>query len=139
MSKQLPTSGFEWMTDNELDDWKQLSYFLEVDLEYPDDLHNLHNDYPLAPECVKTGKVEKLIPNLIKKTNYVVHYKNLKLYESLDLKITKIHRGIKFEESAWLEEYINLNTRLRIEAKQSGNNFEVDFFKLMNNFALIEH
>ena len=56
-----------------------------------------------------------------------MHYENLKLYESLGLKITKIYRGIKFEESAWLEEYINLNTRLSIEAKQSGNNFEVDF------------
>ena len=67
------------------------------------------------------------------KTNYVVHYENLKLYENLGYKISKILRGIKFEESAWLEEYINLNTKLRIEAKQSGNNFEVDFFKLMNN------
>ena len=57
----------------------------------------------------------------------------LKLYESLGLKITKIHKGFEFEESAWLEEYTNLNTKLRIEAKQSGNNFEVDFFKLMNN------
>ena len=49
--------------------------------------------------------------------------------------VTKIHRGIKFEESAWLEEYINLNTKLRIEAKKSVNNFEVDFFKLMNNYV----
>ena len=62
-----------------------------------------------------------------------MHYENLKLYESLGLKITKIHRGIKFEESAWLEEYINQNTKLRIEAKKSENNFEVDFFKLINN------
>ena len=62
---------------------------------------------------VKIGNVEKLIPNLNNKTNYVVHYENLKLYESLGLKITKIHRGIKFEESAWLEKYINLETKLR--------------------------
>ena len=65
-----------------------------------------------------------------------MHYANLNLYESLGLKITKFHRGIKFEEIAWLEEYINVNTKLRIEAKQSGNNFEVDFLKLMNNSVL---
>ena len=134
--KQLPTSGFEWMTDDELDDWKHLSCFIEVDLEYLEDLHDIYNDYPLAPERVKIGNIEKVIPNLNNNTNYVVHYENLKLYESLGLKIRKIHRGIKFEESAWLEEYINLNTTLRIEAKQSGNNFEVDFFKLMNNSVL---
>ena len=62
-----------------------------------------------------------------------MHYQNLKLYESLGLKITKIHRGIKLEESSWLKEYINLKTKLRTEAKQSENNFEVDFFKVMNN------
>ena len=76
MSKQLPTSGFEWMTDDELDDWKHLSCILEVDLEYPDDLHDLHNDYPLAPERVKIGDVENLIPNLNNNTNYVVYYDN---------------------------------------------------------------
>ena len=92
------------MTDNELDDWKHLSCFLEVDLQYPEDLHDLHHDYPLAPKRIKIRYVEKLIPNLNNKTNYVMHYEILKLYESLGLKITKIHRGIKFEESAWLEE-----------------------------------
>ena len=100
MSKQLPTSGFKWMTDDELDDWKHLSCFLEVDFENPEDLHNLHNDYPHAPERIKIGNVEKLIPKLNNYTNYVVHYENLKLYESLGLQIKKIHRGIKFEESA---------------------------------------
>ena len=100
MSKQLPTSGFKWMTDNELDDWKHLSCFLEVQLEYPEDLHDLHNNYPLAPECIKIRNIEILFPNLNNKSNYVVHYENLKLYESLSLKISKIHRGIKFEESA---------------------------------------
>ena len=62
-----------------------------------------------------------------------MHYENFRLYESLGLNIAKIHRGIKFEESTWLEQYINLITNLRIEAKPSGNNFEVYFFKLMNN------
>ena len=94
MSKQLPTSGFKQPTDNELNDWKHLSCFLEVDLEYPEQLHDLQNDYPLAPERIKIGNVEKLIPNLNNKTNYVVHYENLKLYKSVGLKNTKIHRGI---------------------------------------------
>ena len=55
---------------------------LEVDLEYPEYLHNFHNDYPRAPECVKIGNVEKLFLNLNNRTNYVVHYENLKLYET---------------------------------------------------------
>ena len=100
VSKQLPTSGFKWKNDNELDDWKHLCCFLEVDLEYAEDLHSLHNDYPLAPKRIKIRNVEKLIPNLNNKTNYDVHYENLKLYESPGLKIIKIHRGIKLEESA---------------------------------------
>ena len=104
ISKQLPTSGFAWMTDDELGDWKLLSCILQIDLDYSEDLHNLYNDYPLAPERVEIGNVEKLIANLNNNTNYVVHYENLKLHESLGLKITKINRGIKFEESAWLEE-----------------------------------
>ena len=67
------------MTDNELDDWKHLSCFLAVDLEYPEPLHDLHNDYPLAPERAKIGDVEELNPNLNNKANYVLHYENLKL------------------------------------------------------------
>ena len=78
MSKPLPTSGFERITDNEIDDWKHLSCILDVYLEYAEDLHNHHNDYPLTPERVKMENVEKLIPNLNNKTNYVVHYENLK-------------------------------------------------------------
>ena len=124
------------MNDDELDDLKHLICIIEFDLEYPKHLHNLHNDYPLAPERVKIGNVEKLIQNLNNKTNHVVHYDNLKLHVSLGLKITKIHTGIKFDESPWLEEYINLNTKLRIEAKQSGNDFEVHFFQTNGQFSL---
>ena len=102
MSKQLPASGFKSKTDDELYDWKQRSCILEVHLEYPKQLHDLHNDYPLTPERVTIGNVEKLIPNQNNKTHCVVHYKNIRLYKSLGLKMTKIHRGIKFEESAWL-------------------------------------
>ena len=83
MLKPLSTSGFDWMTDDELDDSTHLSCFLEVDLEYPEQLHNIHNDYSLAPERVKIGDVEKLIPNLNNKTNYVVHYENLKYTKAL--------------------------------------------------------
>ena len=117
MSKPLPTHGFKWMDDAEKETWKSVPCILEVDLEYPEHLHDLHNDYPLAPESIKIGRVDKLIPNLNNKTNYVIHYENLKLYESLGLsKITKIHRGIKFEESTWLKQYIDLNTTLRAKA-----------------------
>ena len=110
MSKPLPRRGFEWMSEEELEDWRRFSCILEVDLEYPKSLHDLRNDYPLAPERITVNKVDKLIPNLRNKKKYVVHYENLKLYERLGLKITKIHRGIKFEESAWLKEYKNINT-----------------------------
>ena len=64
------------MTDDELDDWKHLSCILQVDLDYSEDLHNLHNDYPLASERVKIGNMVKLIPNLDNKTNYIVYYEN---------------------------------------------------------------
>ena len=130
MCKPLATSNFKWMDDGELMSWKKHACILEVDLEYPKELHDLHNDYPLAPERLVLGKVEKLVPNLNDKIKYVIHYENLKLYESLGLKITKIHRGIKFEESTWLKQYIDLNTNIRANA---NNEFEKDFFKLMNN------
>ena len=130
MSKPLPTHGFEWMKVDELETWEKLSCILEVDLEYPKNLHDLHNDYPLAPEQIVVNKVSKLIPNLGDKKKYVLHYENLKQYLELGLKLTHIHRGIKFKESPWLEKYISLNTKLRTEAK---NEFEKDFFKLMNN------
>src|SRR5688572_1417089 len=132
MSKNLPTHGFEWMSNDELNDWRLIPSILEVDLQYPRDLHDLHNDYPLAPENITRESLTepKLIPNLNDKVKYIVHHENLKQYENLGLKITKIHRGIKFQESAWLKKYIDLNTDLRTKAT---NDFEKDFFKLMNN------
>ncbi len=130
MSKSLPTHGFKWMKDKELSDWRNHSCILEVDLEYPEHLHELHNDYPLAPQNLQVGNVMKLIPNLYDKEKYVIHHENLKQYEELGLNIKKIHRGIKFEEEPWLKKYIDINTQLRSKA---NNEFEKDFFKLMNN------
>ena len=130
MSKPLPTHGFEWMKPKELENWENYSCILEVDLEYQKELHDLHNDYPLAPERVEVNKIDKSIPNLRDKKNYVIHCENLKQYLALGLKLRQIHRGIKFEERQWLEKYIALDTNLRSTAK---NEFEKDFFKLMNN------
>ena len=130
MSMKLPTHGFKWMNKYELNNLENYSCILEVDLEYPKELHDLHNDYPLAPEQIEVNKVEKLIPNSRDKEKYVLHYKNLKQYLDLGLELTCIHRGIKFEESEWLKPYIDMNTKLRTKA---NNNFEKDFFKLMNN------
>ena len=130
MSKPLPTHGFKWMKVKELETWKLHSCILEVELEYPKSLYDLHSDYPLAPEQIEVNKVPKLIPNLGDKKKYILHYENLKQYLSLGLKLTNIHIGIKFEESQWLKKYIALNTNLRTVAK---NEFEKDSFKLMNN------
>jgi hypothetical protein len=98
MSQPLPISDFKWMDDSELEDWKIIPRILEVSLEYPKELHDLHYDYPLAPESLIIGKTTKLVPNLNDKTKYVANYRALKVYERLGLKITKIHRGIKFTE-----------------------------------------
>ena len=140
MSEKLPIHSFKWLTSGEMEKlfnnrvvqvWEKTPCILEVDLEYPENLHDLHNDYPFCPERVecKNG-VEKLIPNLRNKTKYVIHYKNLIQCLKAGLKLKKIHRGIKFIESEWMKPYIEMNTNLRTKAK---NNFEKDFFKLMNN------
>ena len=138
MSMKLPTHGFKWLTGGEMEkiyenrhNLNKMPCILEVDLEYPENLHDLHNDYPLCPEKVKCKNgVEKLIPNLRDKTKYVLHYKNLIQCLDMGLKIKHIHKGIKFVESEWMKPYIDKNTNLRANAK---NNFEKDFYKLMNN------
>ncbi|XP_065667722.1 uncharacterized protein LOC136088013 [Hydra vulgaris] len=129
--KSKESTFIQYLDANNLNGWAmKILEILEVDLNYPEHLHDDHNDYPLAPERVNIDKVEKLVPNLENKKTYVTHYENLKLYERLDLKITKIHRVLSFKQSSWLSEYIELNTNLRTKAT---NDFEKDFFKLMNN------
>ena len=140
MSEKLPIHSFKWLSNKEIENiynqqivqvWERTPCILEVDLEYPEELHDLHNDYPLCPERVECDKgVKKLIPNLRHKNNYVIHYKNLIQCLRLGMNLKKIHRGIKFIESDFIKSYVDKNTSLRTQAK---NNFEKDFFKLMNN------
>lgn len=103
MSQNLPIKDFEWMNSEELKSWENQRCILEVDLIYQKNLHDLHNDYPLAPERMDTGTVEKLIPNLHNKEKYVLHCDILKQYLDLGLRIRKIHRGIKFKDSNFLK------------------------------------
>ena len=136
MSKPLPVGKFEWMTEEELENWERfvdeegIGCILEVDLEYPRELHDFHNDFPLAPEKLTLGKVEKLTQNLRDKTAMVLHGKNLQLYLSLGMKLKLIRRGLKFKEKYFMKCYIDKNTSLRSQAK---NDFEKELFKLMNN------
>ena len=136
MSKPLPVGGFEWMSEKELENWEEfveekgVGCILEVDLEYPAELHDFHNDFPLAPEKMILGKVEKLTQNLRDKEKMVLHGKNLQLYLSLGMKLKLIRRGLKFQEKDFMKNYIDKNTFLRSQAK---NDFEKALFKLMNN------
>ena len=151
MSQPLPYGNFRWVVANSvIPKRKGIGHIYEVDLEYPEELHDLHNDYPCAPEKIKvtddmlsdycreiknkfkisSGNVNKLIPTLNDKKNYVLHEENLKLYLSLGLKLKKTHRVLEFSEKPWLKQYIDFNTEKRKNAK---NEFEKYFFKLMNN------
>ena len=126
------TGRFRWMTEKQIDKIDLAKYkedskkglIIEADLEYPKDLHNIHNDYPLAPEKIRvskdmlseyskqiaekygisTGLVHKLIPTLGKKEKYVLHYRNLQLYLDLGLRVSKIHRVLEFDQSPWLKQ-----------------------------------
>ncbi|KAL9951857.1 hypothetical protein ACROYT_G044596 [Oculina patagonica] len=157
MSKPLPKSGFRWKkvmpTEKEImrkKEFAKTGWILEVDLEYPAELHEEHNSYPLAPEKKKINTdlfspyqkeliknldldqpdSEKLVLTLEDKTNYVVHYRNLQFYLKQGMKLKKVHRVLEFEQECWMEPYIKMNTEFRKKAK---NDFEKNFYKLMNN------
>ena len=139
ISQKVPVNGFEKVEDiSEFDESFVKSYneesdeeyFLEAEVQYPESLHNLYNDLPFLPETMKTEKVEKLEANLQDKVEYVVNIRTLKQALNHSLTLKKVHRMIKFNQKAQLNSYIYMNTDLRKEAK---NDFEKDFFKLMNN------
>ncbi|GBN22535.1 hypothetical protein AVEN_268168-1, partial [Araneus ventricosus] len=155
MVESLLYGGFEWISADVTLDWIQSipqdsseGYIFEVDLKYPEELHGLHNDYPLAPEKMdikfedlsefskavlngmKYTPSTKLVPNLKDKKNYITYYKNLQFYLKQGLKLEKMHKILKFQQKPWLKKYIMFNTEQRRNSKSA---FEKDFFKLMNN------
>ena len=91
---------------------------------------NLHSHLPFLPERNQIEKCNKLVCNIHDKESYVVHIRALKQALNHRLILKKVHRVIQFNQKAWLKHYIDMNTKLRIEAK---NYFEKDFFKLLNN------
>ena len=138
MVQNLPTHGFKWkkaggVTPEKIDELAkkvEKGYILEVDVKYPKKLHENHNELPFLLEKMKIGRVEKLVPNLKDKKRYVVHIKALHQALKNGLKFKMVHRVIEFQQSKWIKAYIVLNTRLR---KETRNEFEKDFFKLMNS------
>lgn len=138
MTQYLPYGGFQWVENfNENFNWDVADdsaegYILEVDLDYPENVHDDHNDLPFCPEHkVPPGsKQAKLLTTLDSKSRYVIHYRYLRQALSHGLILRKIHRILKFKQSNWLQRYIDLNSELRKGAK---NEFEKNLFKLMNN------
>lgn len=78
----------------------------------------------------KLTSVTKLTPTLYDKTDYIIHYRNLKQCQNHGLKLVIINRGMKFKQSPWLKAYIEFNTE---QWKKDSNTIEKDFFELLNN------
>ena len=128
MSQKLPVKGFKWVKQKKLskfnedfikkyDEDSNTGYFLEVDIDYPKELFNFHKDLPFLPERKKVEKVEKLICSIEDKEKYVIHIRALKQALNHGLKLKKVHRVIRFNQKAWLKPYIDMNTKLRANAK----------------------
>lgn len=113
MGLSMPYADFKWSkTDIDVTtvpDTADTGYILEADLEYPQHLHDIHRDLPLAPEQKSPPgtKQEKLLATLYNKEKYVIHYRALKLYLSLGMELKKIHRAINFSQKNWLKSYID--------------------------------
>jgi hypothetical protein len=152
MSQYLPVTDFKWSEIRDHEFYAGLSaeaktgYILEVDLDYPEELHDLHNDFPLAPDateipfemlsplqkemCPNYKSYRKLLMSFLPKRKYVLHYRNLQFYLKHGLQLKKIHRVLEFTQEPWMKPYIDFNTKKRMQAK---NAFEKNLFKLMNN------
>lgn len=157
MSQRLPISGYQWVDATEqshlfnvntilkLDDESDIGYIYEVDLHYPESLHDAHNDFPFCAENrsvtdedakiisgggTKSKMMKKLLLTLYDKENYVIHYKMLKLALRHGLILKKVHRILQFRQSAWLKPYIDFNTAKRTVAT---NEFDKSFFKMLKN------
>ena len=137
MLKKLPVINFEWIEDtsqfNEdfIKNYNEESdeeYFLEVDIQYPEKLHGLHNGLPFLLERWKIEKFENLVADFHDKTEYVIHIRNLKQALNHGLVLNKVRIIIKFKQKTKV--YIDININL---SKKAKNDFEKDCFKLMNN------
>ena len=154
----LPISDFKFLSEEEIEQLDISSVprdgdtgsFLEVSLEYPEYLHDLHNFMPLAPENLlitrdmlsdvtiemgmkfdsKFPPTKKLCPNLYDKTKYVLHFVNLQFYMKHGMVLRKIHRVLSFKQTAWIEPYIRFNTEKR---KLATDVFSKDLYKLLSN------
>ena len=128
MSQKLPWYGFKWIKKfSELDkhfirnddENNDKGYILEVDVQYPKNLFNLHNDLAHLPEKKKIKKCKKLVCNIHSKENYVVLIRALKQVLNHELILKKINKVIQFNQKAWLKPYIDMNTKLRTDAKMT--------------------
>ena len=153
----LPVGNFRFLDDDEIENFvlesidadAEVGYIIECDLEYPSDLHEIHNDYPMAPEHLTVNDrmlspfavslldpgrpwcpTTKLVPNLFDKKKYVAHYRNLQLYKRHGLKVSKIHRILSFTQARWMRPWIELCNRNRRAAR---SDFESDLAKLEAN------
>ena len=139
VSQKLPVNGFKWVKNlsqfnksfiRNYDENSDIGYFLKVDIDYPEKVFSLHKDLPFLLERKKVNKVEKLICHIEDKEKYVIHIRVLKQALNHGLVLSKVHKVIQFNQKDWLKPYIDMDTKLRKEAK---NYFEKDFYKLMNN------
>ena len=141
MSQKLPVRNFKWIEKGDISKFNEVfiknydensnkGYIFEVDVKYPEKIRMLHSDLAFLPEIMKINKWTKLSCTIQNKENYIIHIRALKQAVNHGLKLEKVHKVIELDQEAWLKPYIDMNTDLRKEAK---NDFEKDFFKLMNN------